>query len=66
LLASFTDMPSTEFPLVGQHMPKNDALMGLSVAGILMGNWTWSAGWMGSYDGNSMSNAVNAGVKVTF
>jgi autotransporter-associated beta strand protein len=66
MLASFTDMPSTEFPLVGQHMPRNEALMGVNFAGNLTGNWMWSAGWMGSFDGQSMSNAVNAGVKVSF
>lgn len=66
MLASFTDMPSTEFPLVGQHMPRNEALIGINFAGNLAGNWMWSAGWMGSFDGQSMSNAVNAGVRVTF
>lgn len=65
--ASFNGTPGASFQSIGQNLPTNEGIVGVNLAGIISGQWRWQVGWTGAYSGQgAVSDAVNAGVRVTF
>lgn len=65
--ASFNGTPGASFQSVGQNLPTDEGIVGINLAGVISGGWQWQVGWTGAYSGQgAVSNAVDAGVKVTF